>query len=84
MWYHKSKLYDSFDKEDPEDFEFTLQIIPTQCKKPNTNLNNVEDVRNLFHTMRYWDVYEIPRSLFEYADKRTNNFNENDYEDFFR
>lgn len=79
MWYYKSKLYETF-SQDKELLQLSLEKIPEQCKKPNTDLNSVEDVRNLFHTISHWDVYEFPRSLFEYFD--SNKFKKNDYEEF--
>jgi hypothetical protein len=60
---HKSDFYLALNDDD-EDEEVQ---IPQNCFKPDTDVNNADDLTLLLSTLRFWGVSAIPRSIVTYT-----------------
>lgn len=58
---HDSNFYRSLDEDAGE------ISIPNDCCKSNTFLQNLQDLRHLLSTLRYWMISTVPVELFQFV-----------------
>jgi hypothetical protein len=45
-------------------------LVPINCSKRDTSVDNNHDLSHLLHTLRYWAVSDIPDSVLEYLTRQ--------------
>ena len=46
-------------------------MVPTNCVKQNTSVENLEDLEHLFNSMRYWSIGALPNELVTFCIKNS-------------